>query len=112
MEVKATAKYVRVSPFKIKKITELIQGKQIEKARNILSFVTKKHTRVVEKVLESALSNAKNNFGLTPDNLYIKKALVDKGPTLKRTRPRARGRADLMRRRTSHITVILEERGK
>jgi len=112
MEVKATAKYVRVSPFKIKKIVDLIQGKQVEKARSILDFVTKKNARVVEKVLNSALSNAKNNFGLTPDTLYVKKALVNKGSTFKRTKPRARGRADLVRRRTSHITVILEERGK
>ncbi|MEA1965434.1 MAG: 50S ribosomal protein L22 [Candidatus Aerophobetes bacterium] len=112
MEVKAIAKYVRVSPFKIKEIADLIQGKQVEKARSILNFAVKKNALLVEKVLKSALSNAENNFGLTPNGLYVKKVLVDKGPTFKRIKPRARGRADLVRRRTSHITVILEERRK
>jgi len=109
MEVKAVAKYIRVSPLKVKKVTDLIQGKPAGEAVEILSFTRKGTVVEVAKVLKSALANAKNNFGLNSDSLYIKKAVVGKGPILKRTKPRARGRADLMRRRSSHITIILEE---
>jgi len=109
MEVKAVAKYIRVSPLKIKKITDLIQGKPAGEAVEILNFTRKGTVVEVTKVLKSALANAKNNFGLNLDRLYIKRALVGKGPTLKRMKPRARGRADVKRRRSSHITIILEE---
>ncbi len=109
MEVKAVAKYIRVSPLKVKEVTDLIQGKTALEAVQILSFTRKGTVREVTKVLKSALANAKNNFGLNSESLHVKKALVGKGPILKRMRPRARGRADLMRRRSSHITIILEE---
>ena len=109
MEVKAVAKYIRVSPLKVKKVTDLIQGKPVAEAVEILNFTRKGRVIEVAKVLKSALANAKNNFGLDSDSLYVKNALVGKGPTLKRMKPRARGRADLMRRRSSHITIILEE---
>lgn len=109
MEVKAVAKYIRVSPLKVKKVTDLIQGKPAGEAVEILNFTRKGTVEEVTKVLKSALANAKNNFGLNLDRLYIKRALVGKGPTLKRMKPRARGRADVKRRRSSHITIILEE---
>ncbi|MFQ6066475.1 MAG: 50S ribosomal protein L22 [bacterium] len=112
MEVKAVAKYIRVSPLKVKKVTDLIQGKPAVEAVQILNFTRKGGVGEVAKVLKSALANAKNNFELSSDTLYVKKALVGKGATLKRTKPRARGRADLMRRRSSHITIVLEEFGR
>ncbi len=110
MEVKAIAKYVRSSPSKMRKVTQIIKDKRVEEALNILSFMPKARSGIIEKVLKSALANAENNLGLSAANLYVKNALIDQGSTLKRTKPRARGRADLMRRRTSHITIILESR--
>ena len=78
-------------------------------ALSILKYTFKRAAQPMEKLLQSTIANAKNNFGLHLDRLYIKKALVGKGPTLKRMKPRARGRADVKRRRSSHITIILEE---
>ncbi len=108
MEVKASGKYIRISPFKARKIANLIKGKRAQEAASILKLTPQKSSRIIGKILKSAMANAENNFNLLPDHLYIKKALVDIGPTLKRMKPRARGRADIMRRRTSHITVVLE----
>lgn len=108
MEVKAVAKYVRVSPLKIKRVADLIKGKQAEEAIKILNFTRIGNAPKVRKVLKSAMANAQNNFGLASNTLYVKRAFVDKGSTLKRVKPRARGRADMIRRRTSHITVVLE----
>jgi len=109
MEVKAIAKYVRVSPTKIRRVTDLIQGKQTEEAIRILDFVHSSNAEKVKKVLKSAVSNAQNNFELNPSILYVKRAFVDKGPTVRRVKPRARGRADFIKKRTSHITIILDE---
>lgn len=108
MEVRAIAKYVRVSPTKIRRVTDLIQGKQTEEAIKILDFVRSSNAEKVKKVLKSAVSNAQNNFELNPSILYVKRAFVDKGPTFRRVKPRARGRADFITKRTSHITIILE----
>lgn len=108
MEVRAVAKYIRVSPLKIKRVTDLITGKQAQEAIKILNFIRIGNARQVKKVLESALANAQNNFGLASDTLYVKRAFAGKGPIIKRMKPRARGRADTIRRRTSHITVVLE----
>ena len=108
MEVSAVAKYVRVSPSKVKRVTDLIKGKQVEEAIKILNFTRIGNARKVKKVLKSAMANAQNNFGLASNTLYVKRAFVDKGSILKRMKPRARGRADMIRRRTSHITVVLE----
>ena len=108
MEVRATAKYIRVSPGKIRKVTDLIQGRQTEEAMKILDFVHSGNAGKVKKVLKSAMSNAKNNFELDANILYVKRAFVDKGPTFRRIKPRARGRADIIRKRTSHITIVLE----
>ncbi len=110
MEVRAVGKYIRISPFKAQKVAELIRGKTVEEALNILKLTPKKASGIIEKILNSAIANAENNFDLSRDNLFVKIAQVDKGPTLKRIKPRARGRADLMRRRTSHITIVLDSK--
>lgn len=111
MEIRAIARYIRVSPSKVRRVTDLIQNKQAEEAMRILDFVNSDNARRIKKVLKSAMSNAQNNFELDLETLYVKKALVDKGPTFKRMKPRARGRADEIKKRTSHITVVLEGRG-
>lgn len=111
MEVRAIAKYIRVSHGKVRRVTNLIQDKQVEEAMKILHFVHSDNARRIKKVLKSAMSNAQNNFELDLKTLYVKRALVDQGPTFKRMKPRARGRADTIKKRTSHITIILEGRG-
>lgn len=108
MEVRAVGKYIRISPFKAQKVASLIRGKSVEEAINILKLTPKKGSGIIEDVLRSAIANAEKNFNLSVDNLFVKIAQVDKGPTLKRIKPRARGRADLIRKRTSHITIVLD----
>lgn len=110
MEAKAVAKYIRISPNKARQVVDLIRGKDVNEALAILRFLPKRAAKPVEKCLRSAIANAEHNYDLDVDNLYISKICVDQGPTLKRYRPRAFGRADLMRRRTSHITVVVREK--
>ncbi len=110
MQTRAVAKYVRMSPRKVRLVTNLIRGKDLEEARQILDYCPKAAARVVAKVLASAAANAENNNRIPPERLYVLNAFVDEGPTLKRFRPRALGRATRINKRTSHITVILEER--
>ncbi len=110
MEAKAIARYVRIAPRKVRLVVDLIRGKSLEEARNILRYTHKRGAYYVAKVLESAAANAVNNHDMLEDRLYVKAAFVDEGPTLKRVLPRARGRADIMKKRTSHITVILGEK--
>ena len=86
----------------------MIRGKPVKEAMNILMLTPKKGARIIKDVLQSAVANAENNYGLNRENLFVKIAQVDKGPTLKRIKPRARGRADLIRKRTSHITIVLD----
>jgi large subunit ribosomal protein L22 len=109
MEVKAITRYVRISPRKARLVTELIKGKPVEEALTILRFVPKKAARLVDKTLRSALANAEQNPNIDVDTLYIKRIFVDGGPTMKRWRARAMGRATKIIKRTSHITVILDE---
>ena len=109
MEVKAVTRYVRISPRKARLVTELIKGKPVEEALTILRFVPKKAARLVDKTLRSALANAEQNPNIDIDTLYIKRIFVDGGPTMKRWRARAMGRATKIIKRTSHITVILDE---
>ncbi|MCG6946498.1 MAG: 50S ribosomal protein L22 [Deltaproteobacteria bacterium] len=109
MEVKAVTRYVRMAPRKARLVTELIQGKQVEEALTILRFVPKKAARLVDKTLRSAVANAEQNPNIDVDTLYIKRIFVDEGPTMKRWRARAMGRATKIIKRTSHITVILDE---
>ncbi|NPV30125.1 MAG: 50S ribosomal protein L22 [Firmicutes bacterium] len=110
MEARAVARYVWISPRKARQVVDLVRGKKVTEALAILRFTPKKAARPVAKVVRSALANAEHNYNLDPDNLYIKRIYVDVGPIFKRYQPRARGRADLRRRRTSHITVVVGER--
>ncbi len=112
VKVRAVARYVRVSPFKARQVADQIRGKDLEEARYITRFSPKGAARLVGKVLESAAANAENNNGLSAEDLVVVDCHVDEGPTLKRWRPRALGRATRIRKRTSHITVILGEREK
>ncbi len=109
MEVRAVTRYVRISPRKARLVTELIKGKPVEEALTILRFVPKKAARLVDKTLRSAVANAEQNPNIDVDTLYIKRIFVDGGPTMKRWRARAMGRATKIIKRTSHITVILDE---
>lgn len=110
METKAAAKYIRVSPRKARRVIDLVRGRQVEDAITVLKFSTLGAAKIVSKVVASAMSNAEKNLHVKPDNLYISEAYVDEGPTLKRFRPRAMGRASKIRKRTSHITVVVTER--
>lgn len=110
MEAKAVAKYVRISPKKVRQVIDIVRNKPINEALLILRYLPKKAAKIVEKVLRSAIANAENNFNMNVDKLYIYRIFVDQGPTLKRIRPRAMGRAYLIRKRTSHITVVVKEK--
>ncbi len=110
MEARAVAKYVRISPKKVRQVINLIRNKPVNEALLTLRFLPKKAARIVEKVLKSAIANAENNFEMDVDKLYVHRIFVDQGPTLKRIRPRAMGRAFLIRKRTSHITVVVKEK--
>ncbi len=107
---KAVAKYIRISPRKVRIVIDLIRGKQVDEALAILQFTPKAASPVVEKVLASAIANAENNPPyLNRDNLYVAAIYADQGPTLKRFMPRAKGSASSILKRSSHITVILDE---
>lgn len=108
--VNATAKYVRVSPRKAGDVARLIRGKKVAEAKAILALTPRAAAKLVGKVLDSAVANAENNHDLDADDLYVVQAYVNGGPTLKRFRPRAMGRASRIRKRTSHITVCVDEK--
>ena len=110
VQVSATAKYVRMAPRKVRMVVDQIRGKQVDRALEILQFSTRAAAEPVAKTLQSAVANAENNNGMRADNLVIKYAYVDEGPTLKRIRPRAKGSASRINKRTSHITVIVAPR--
>ena len=107
MEAKAVAKYVRVSPRKARVVIDQVRGKDVVRAREILRFSERAIAETIEKVLNSAVANAENNHGMSTDNLVVKAAFVDEGPTFKRIRPHAKGSAARIRKRTSHITIIV-----
>ena len=107
MEAKATVKYVRISPPKARRAIDLIRGRQVEDARRVLRFSNLGAARTIEKALSSAVANAEQTPGIIPENLVVDRAFVDEGPTLKRWRPRAYGRATRIRKRTSHITLVV-----
>ena len=109
MRVQAMGKYLRVSAQKARLVTDVIKGKKVEDGLNLLKFSPKRASGLVLKVLNSAVANADQNPNIDVDTLIIQNAYADEGPTLKRWRPRAMGRATRIRKRTSHITVILEE---
>ena len=106
--IKAKSKYVRQSPYKVRLVLNLIRGLEVNEALNILSFTKRKAAEEIKQVLESAIANAETNLGLNSSNLFISKAIADEGPTLKRFRPRARGRAGRINKRPSHLTIELE----
>jgi large subunit ribosomal protein L22 len=109
MEVRARLKFVRVAPRKAQLVADLIRGKGSEEALNILNFTKKAAARILVKVLKSALANATQKKTVDIDRLYVKKVTIDQGPTMKRFQPRALGRATTIRKRTSHITIVLDE---
>ena len=108
-EVKSVAKYVRIAPRKVRIVMDLIRGKKVDDAFAILKFTPKRGSRLIEKVLKSAVANAENNFDMETDKLYVTTCLVDQGPTLKRIHPRSRGQAFGILKHTSHITVMVSE---
>ena len=110
MEAKAIARYVRVSPRKARLVVDTIRGKSASEAATVLKFTVKGAAEVVAKVLDSAVANAEHNLKIRPETLFVSQAFVDEGPTLKRIRPRAMGRAFQIRKRTSHITIIVKQR--
>ncbi|WZX99916.1 50S ribosomal protein L22 [Bacillus sp. FSL W7-1360] len=108
-QAKAVAKQVRIAPRKVRLVIDLIRGKQVGEAIAILKHTPKAASPVVEKLLNSAVANAEHNYEMEPNSLYISEVFVDEGPTLKRFRPRAQGRASRINKRTSHITLVVKE---
>jgi large subunit ribosomal protein L22 len=108
-EVRAEAKYVRMSPRKARLVAEHIRGRSVPEARAVLAFTSREAAQVLQKVLQSAVSNAESNHGIAEERLYVKAAYADSGPVMKRWRARARGRVARIRKRTCHITVLLAE---
>jgi len=109
MEVRARLRFARLAPRKARLVADLIRGRGSEEALNILSFTKKAAAKIIIKLLKSAIANATQKKTVDIDRLYIKKITVDQGPTMKRYQPRALGRATMIRKRTSHITIILDE---
>ncbi len=111
MPARAVLRYARISPRKARVVADMIRGKDVEEALTILRFTPKKAARIIEKLLRSAIANAEVSPDIVDvDALYVSKIYVDQGPMLKRIRPRAMGRAYLIRKKTSHITIELDER--
>ena len=107
---RAVAKYVRVSPRKVQIVIDLIRGKQVDDALAILMYTPKSAAPVVEKLLNSAIANAENNQEMSRENLYVAEVYANQGPTLKRYWARSHGRADLIKKHTSHITIVLDQK--
>ncbi len=110
MEARAIARYVRISPRKVRLVVDQIRGKNIKDAQTILAFSERSAAETVAKVLNSAIANAENNHNMRPETLYVKETYVDEGPTLKRIRARAKGSASRINKRSSHITVVVAPR--
>ena len=109
-QAKAIARTVRIAPRKVRLVVDLIRGKQVGEAVAILRHTPKAASPVVEKVLKSAVANAEHNYDLDINSLVVSEVFVDEGPTLKRFRPRAQGRASAINKRTSHITIVVSEK--
>jgi large subunit ribosomal protein L22 len=110
MQAKANARYIRIAPRKVQLIMDLIRGKEVGEAIAILRHTSKSASPVVEKVLNSAIANAEHNYSMDPNKLVISEAYANPGPTMKRFRPRAMGRASRINKRTSHITLVVSEK--
>jgi large subunit ribosomal protein L22 len=109
MEARAVGKYIRISPQKVRLVADVVRGMSADQAITTLKFMPKKGAGILRQVIESAVANATQDDQIDVDNLFIKKVTVDGGPSLKRIRPRAMGRATRIIKRTSHITVVLDE---
>ena len=109
MEALAKHRFARTSPQKARLVADQIRGLHVEKALEVLSYSTKKAADLMKKVLESAIANAEHNDGADIDELVVAKVFVDEGPTMKRIKPRAKGRADRVLKRSSHITVVVAD---
>ena len=110
MQAKAVARTVRIAPRKARLVVDLIRGKQVGEAVAILNHTPKAASPIVEKLLKSAIANAEHNYEMDANNLVVAQVFVDEGPTMKRFRPRAQGRASPINKRTSHITIVLSEK--
>ena len=110
LQAVATLKYARISSRKVKIVADLIRGKNVEEALAIVKFTPKASSAIIEKLLKSAIANAENNHGMKHENLYVAEIHANQGPTLRRIRPAAKGSAVRIRKRTSHITIVLRER--
>lgn len=111
MEVRASAQRVRISPRKVRLVVDMVRGKKVTDAIQLMKFVPNRAALDVERLLKSVAANAENNYDLDPDDLWIKAIYADDAPQLRRFKPRARGRVGKILRRSCHITVIAEERG-
>jgi large subunit ribosomal protein L22 len=109
MESKAVARHIRMSPQKVRLVADLVRGKKVQEARNILLYTRKYSAGIIANVLKSAVANAAQNPNIDENILYVKEIFVDQGPALKRWRARAQGRAAGIKKRSSHITIILDE---
>ena len=107
MEIKSHSKYMRISPKKAREVARVLPGRKASDAVALLKYIPRKAARMFDKTLRSAMANAESNLNLSADDLFIRDAIVDEGPALKRFRPRAQGRATRIRKRTSHLKVII-----
>ncbi|BBJ27227.1 50S ribosomal protein L22 [Athalassotoga saccharophila] len=112
IEAIARGRYLRISPYKVRSILNTIRGKNVSQALQILEFANTKSAKLVQKILNSAIANAQNNFKLDVDSLYVARCMADDAPRLKRLNPMARGRASMMLKRLSHITIVVRDRSK
>jgi large subunit ribosomal protein L22 len=109
MEVKAITRHVRISPFKVRPVMDLVRGKPVDHALSVLRYMPHKAAREIARTIKSAAANAEHNFDMEPSELTVKRIFADEGPTIKRYMPRARGMANRIQRRTTHITVIVDD---
>ena len=112
MKVRAQAKYIRQAPNKVRIVLDVVRGLPVNEAEQVLRHLNRRAAEPVAKVLKSAVANAEHNHSLDADALFVAEAFADEGPTLKRFRPRARGRATRVRKRTSHITIVVADRNR
>ena len=112
MESRAVTRYLRIAPRKARLVVDMIRGRRVEQALGILEFTSRRAARLIAKTVKSAVANAESNQNVDVDRLYVKRAYVDEGPTLKRFMPRAHGRATPILKRTSHVTIVVDEKGQ
>ena len=105
-------RYLRIAPRKARLVVDMIRGRRVEQALGILEFTSRRAARLIAKTVKSAVANAESNQNVDVDRLYVKRAYVDEGPTLKRFMPRAHGRATPILKRTSHVTIVVDEKGQ